>query len=79
MPTIPSAGVDVTMPFCCDVLRMKGVYTSRLRVLLLECVVNGCSFDFVVTVVEAFTFFFDGSGSSCKKQKLTIKLRRKTT
>lgn len=25
MPTIPSAGVDVTMPVCCDVFRIKGV------------------------------------------------------
>ena len=34
--------------------------------LLLECVVNEGSFDFVVAVAEAFTFFFDGIGMSCK-------------
>ena len=64
---MPSAGVDVTMPFCWDVCRIKGVMTSRPRVLLLECVSNDCSLDLVAVVVEGtLTFFFVGRGTSCK-------------
>ena len=34
--------------------------------LLLECAIDDSSFDLVIGVPEAFTFFFDGSGMSCE-------------
>ena len=56
------------MPFGWEACRMNGVYTSRFRVLLLECVLfNDCSFGLIAAVVEAFTFFFVGGiGTSCQ-------------
>ena len=66
IPTMPSAGVDVTMPFCCDVCLIKGVMTSTFRLLSTGCWwINDWSLDLDATVCT-LTFFFVGSGTSYK-------------
>ena len=63
---MPSAGVEVTKPFCCDVCRTKGVLTPKFRPLSYECEWNkDWSLDLGAAVCT-LTFFLVGSETSCE-------------